>query len=1029
MRAPPSPRIGWRSRVIVHAVAVAALVLAACSPDGVIPAMEEDGALLPPTSFAIGTDPVTGAWVETDKDDYAPGETVQITAAGWAAGEVVTLHLTREPMTSEDDTWTVTAGAEGTFETSYMVKESDLWVEFTMTATGPVSGSVVEVFFTDGYPQSITPTPTARTVVAGGSVEYALEVVMTGNSGNCPTLQFSLSGLPAGASASFSGTNPFSFQGTGTFTRTVTISTESSVQSGEYTLAVTLTPSGCQGQPAVSTNLTLTVEPGTPSNAPPVLTAIGDKVVDEETLLTFTATATDEDIASLTFSLGSPASGTFPTGATITPGGVFTWTPTEAQGPGTYRVRVVILDNGGLSDEEEIEITVNEVNRAPVLDPVGDATIDENAPFTFTATATDPDLPANTLTFSLVGAPAGASIDGVTGVFTWTPTEAQGPGSYTFTVRVTDDGVPSLGDEEEITITVNEVNDPPVLDPIGDKVVDEETLLTFIASATDPDHPPNTLKFSLDLPASGTYPTGASIDEDSGVFAWTPSEADGPGTFRVTVVVTDDGGLSDSEEIQITVREVNLPPVLQTIGDFDVGDAPITFAVDEEVVLTFTATATDPDLPANALTFSLVGAPAGAGITAAGVFTWTPTEAQGPGSYTFTVRVTDDGGTLDPTSGNLSDEKEISITVNDVNRAPELAAIGSQTVDEGSPLTFTATATDPDIPANALTFSLDAGAPAGASITPGGVFTWTPLDGNATHTVTVRVTDDGGTLDPIRGNLDDHETVTITVLNVAPTITDVSLAADVAVIHPITQPLVVSATYTDPGTLDSHTCKATLSGSGLTDANGTVGSAAPQAGTCASSVTFPEAGVYTGLTLWVADESDSDEEVREIMVVVYDSTAGFVTGGGWIHSPAGAFAPDPSLAGRANFGFVSRYQRGANVPTGNTEFVFQAGGLNFHSSSYQWLVVNQGGTNAQFKGTGRLNGQSGYEFVIWATDGGTGSGAAPDSFRIQIKDPSGTTVYDNKMNAPDSEFGTEIAGGSIVIHTGGNGGGNGNTKK
>src|SRR5205807_5665924 len=60
--------------------------------------------------------------------------------------------------------------------------------------------------------------------------------------------------------------------------------------------------------------------------------------------------------------------------------------------------------------------------------------------YPFPSTATDHDLPANTLTFSLVGAPAGASIDAATGVFTWTPSEAQGPGSYSFQVRVTDDG-------------------------------------------------------------------------------------------------------------------------------------------------------------------------------------------------------------------------------------------------------------------------------------------------------------------------------------------------------------------------------------------------------------------------------------------------------------------------------------------------------------------------------------------------------------------------------------------------------------
>src|SRR5690606_11985077 len=113
---------------------------------------------------------------------------------------------------------------------------------------------------------------------------------------------------------------------------------------------------------------------------------------------------------------------------------------------------------------------------------------------TATATATDSDLPANTLTYSLVNAPVGATINASTGVFTWTPTEAQGPGIYTFDVMVSDG---TLTDQEDITVTVNEINTAPVLATIGNKTVDEETLLTFTATATDVDVPANTLIYSL----------------------------------------------------------------------------------------------------------------------------------------------------------------------------------------------------------------------------------------------------------------------------------------------------------------------------------------------------------------------------------------------------------------------------------------------------------------------------------------------------------------------------------------------------
>jgi len=211
------------------------------------------------------------------------------------------------------------------------------------------------------------------------------------------------------------------------------------------------------------------------ANTAPVLEAVGNPTVDELTLLTFTATASDTDIPVnvLSFSLDPGA----PAGALIDPvTGVFTWTPTEAQGLGVYDVTVRVTDDGvpNLDDYEIITITVNEVNTAPVLAAIGNQTIDELTLLTFTATASDIDIPANVLTFSLdPGTPVGTGIDPVTGVFTWTPTEAQGPGVYDVTVRVTDDGTPNLDDFEIITITVNEVDTAPVLASIGDGTIVE----------------------------------------------------------------------------------------------------------------------------------------------------------------------------------------------------------------------------------------------------------------------------------------------------------------------------------------------------------------------------------------------------------------------------------------------------------------------------------------------------------------------------------------------------------------------------
>src|SRR6185369_10235354 len=108
-----------------------------------------------------------------------------------------------------------------------------------------------------------------------------------------------------------------------------------------------------------------------------------------------------------------------------------------------------------------VTLTVTEVGQAPVLSGVpASATIPELSPYAFSASATDADLPAQALTFSLVGAPGGATIDASTGAFSWTPSEAQGPGSYPFTVRVSDG---TSGVNAAITLTVTEVNSAPVL--------------------------------------------------------------------------------------------------------------------------------------------------------------------------------------------------------------------------------------------------------------------------------------------------------------------------------------------------------------------------------------------------------------------------------------------------------------------------------------------------------------------------------------------------------------------------------------
>ena len=504
------------------------------------------------------------------------------------------------------------------------------------------------------------------------------------------------------------------------------------------------------------------------SNSAPVLGVIGPRSVDELATLSFTASATDGEAPpqALTYTLAGA-----PSGATIDPStGAFSWTPTELQGPGPYAFSVVVTDNGtpNLVDSEAITVTVGEVNVAPSLDPIADQPTSEGVAVAFMALADDIDLPANTLTFSLPVAPATASIDPSTGAFSWTPGESDGGSAPAVTVRVTDNGSPPLHAERSFVITVSEANTPPVLTgvPVGPVVIPEMAAYSFDAAANDTDVPIQTLTFSL-----VGAPDGAAIDPETGLFSWTPAEdQDGNHTFTVRL---SDGVANTDASVTLQVTEANLPPTLANV--------PADATIPELAAYTFTATPGDPDLPANTLTLSLVNGPAGAAISPAGVFTWTPTEAQGPGDHAFFVRVSD---------GTVNVDVPITLHVTDTNSPPTLTGVPASPADvpEMQLYTFDADAVDTDLPEQVLAFSL-VGAPTGAAIDPGtGVFSWTPAeDQDGDHTFTVQVSD-GVT------NTVESLTLHVTEVNRAPSLSGVP--ADVTI--PELVAYTFTATASDP---------------------------------------------------------------------------------------------------------------------------------------------------------------------------------------------------------------------------------------
>jgi hypothetical protein len=223
-------------------------------------------------------------------------------------------------------------------------------------------------------------------------------------------------------------------------------------------------------------------------------------------------------------------------------------------------------------------------------------------------------------------------------------------------------------------------------------------------------------------------------------------------------------------------------------------------------------------------------------------------------------------------------------------------------------------------------------------------------------------------------------------------------------------PINFSAIFTDPGVLDIHTAiwdwdvgnsTPSTSPGTVTESNGS--------GSVNDTHTYNEAGVYE-VELIVTDK-DLDSGSSNYSILVYDPSAGFITGGGWIDSPAGSYKPDPLLTGKASFGFVSKYKKGTEVPDGNTEFQFKAGDLNFHSDHYKWLIVT-GSESAKFMGEGTINGAgiNGdlYHFQIWVCD------KDPDTIHIRVWYEN---EYGEEVDVYDNGADQEIGGGSIVIHS------------
>ena len=322
--------------------------------------------------------------------------------------------------------------------------------------------------------------------------------------------------------------------------------------------------------------------------------------------------------------------------------------------------------------------------------------------------------------------------------------------SFDLTVVVTDDGGTTT-DSAIATIAIADIE--PLVGDQSFNVLENQPNATNVGTVVLDEGDNNSVSYSI---INGNTGTAFAINSENGQITIANTAAidfETGSSFSLTVQVTDDGGTTtDTGVVTLNIQDVNDPPIIEMQS----------FNVDENSIVTTpvgTVIANDFETPST-LMFAITAGdpfeqfainPSTGAITVAKI----GLDHESVSSFNLTVQITD--------PGLLSASAMVIVNVDDVNEAPILAPIGNQTATVDEELAFTAFAVDPDSPPAPLIFSLGNGAPAGASITANGDFTFTPTSAFAGTSVAITIIVNEGN----SGALTALETVVISVSSVA----------------------------------------------------------------------------------------------------------------------------------------------------------------------------------------------------------------------------------------------------------------------
>jgi hypothetical protein len=293
----------------------------------------------------------------------------------------------------------------------------------------------------------------------------------------------------------------------------------------------------------------------------PRITTIANQTITEDTPSKITLNAYDPDGTAISYSLVDAGSDTT-VKATLS-GNELTLTPALNYSGGNVNITVRVTDASGEYTDESFAVTVTEVNDAPILDPIMSQVMTEDTPTTITLSSTDVENDA--ITYSVTGGSSNSITATIVGnQLTLTPAD----NFYTnipieFTVTATD--IHGDRDTKTFSAIVNAVNDAPIITPIADQVLTEDSSKVIDLSVVDPENN----SYTLDISGGSSDTVSARIVGNQLILE--PAQDYNTSTpISYTITATDGLGAVSTQVLNLTVSPVNDAPISSMSGTYEV---------------------------------------------------------------------------------------------------------------------------------------------------------------------------------------------------------------------------------------------------------------------------------------------------------------------------------------------------------------------------------------------------------------------------------------------------------------------------